>query len=148
LGITQGPVHAELRVDRGRPIVIEVANRTIGGLCGRALRFGLMRTPLEVLVLRQALGLTKPMRRERSASGVLMLPIPRRATLNHIAGVEKALAVPGITGFEQTIPSGAPLVPVPEGNRYLAFLFARGSDPDAVERSLRQGWRALEVVLD
>jgi hypothetical protein len=148
LGITNGPIHAELRIEARRPVVIEIANRTIGGLCGRSLRFGLMGTSLEVLVLRQALGMKKSMRREKAAAGVLMVPIPRRGVLQRIDGVDAALGVPGITEFEQTIPNGTAMVPVPEGNRYLAFLFAHGPDPLTVESSLRSGWQALEVVVD
>ena len=58
---------------------IEVAARSIGGLCARTLRFGLgMR--LEELILRHALGLPLEgrLRREQAAAGVMMLPIPRR----------------------------------------------------------------------
>ena len=40
LGLTEGPVHAELRVRDGRAWVIEVAARSIGGLCSRTLEFG------------------------------------------------------------------------------------------------------------
>ena len=57
LGLREGPVHAEVRIDgTGRVAVIEVAARSIGGLCARTLRFG-AGIALEELILRHALGL-------------------------------------------------------------------------------------------
>src|ERR1700761_8747986 len=39
IGLTQGPVHAEFRVNEDGVWPLEVAPRPIGGLCARALRF-------------------------------------------------------------------------------------------------------------
>jgi hypothetical protein len=39
-------------------------------------------------------------------------------------------------------------VPLPEGDRYLGFLFARAATPVEVERSLRTAHGHLEVVID
>jgi hypothetical protein len=68
--------------------------------------------------------------------------------LREVRGVEEARAVPGIDGLEITIPPGRSVVPLPEGDRYLGFLFARGEDPETVERSLRAGHARLDVVVD
>ena len=144
LGLTQGPVHAEIRVHDGRARVIEVAARTIGGLCARTLTFSTGRT-LEQLVLAQALG--RPLRTTRGrdpASGVLMLRIPRAGILAEVAGRHLALDVPGVTDVQITIAPGRPVVPVPDGDRYLGFVFARGRTPAEVEASLR----GAEAVLD
>src|SRR5207237_8800631 len=74
LGLKEGPVHAELRLSPEGPRILEIAARSIGGLCGRALRFGVGVT-LEELVLRHALGsAAEPPPREQRAAGVLMLP--------------------------------------------------------------------------
>ncbi len=144
LDITQGPVHAELRVSDGRAVVIEVAARSIGGLCGRSLRFGLMGTSLEVMILRQALGMRKiGLHREAGASGVLMVPIPSRGTLEGFDGMDEMLALPAITGFEPAIPVGEEVVPLPEGDRYLGFVFARAATPDEVEVALLAARRLL-----
>jgi biotin carboxylase len=149
LGLREGPVHAEVRITDGAARVVEVAARSIGGLCGRSLRFGLLGTSLEVLVLRHALGLRKPgLHREAAASGVMMLPIPRGGTLRAVHGEEAARAVPGVTDLEISIPVGGRVVPLPEGNRYLGFLFARGATPDQVEAALRAAHAALEFVID
>ena len=142
-----GPIHAEARVDvdAGRVAMLEVAARSIGGLCSRALRFG-AATSLEELLVRHALGLrTDRARRELSASGVLMLPIRQRGWLAGVEGVETARAVPGVEDVALTVTPGQELVPVPEGNRYLGFAFARGATPADVEASLAQVQRALQV---
>ena len=38
--------------------------------------------------------------------------------------------------------------PLPEGDRYLGFLFARGVGPAEAEAALREAHARLEVVLD
>jgi len=148
LGLREGPVHAEVRLNADGAWVLEVAARSIGGLCARTLRFGAGIT-LEELILRHAAGLDLPPHdRERSASGVLMLPIRRAGRLREVRGQAGARAVPGIDGLTITVPRGETLVPLPEGDRYLGFLFARAATPDAVERALRTAWAALDVVVD
>ncbi|HSJ27573.1 MAG TPA: ATP-grasp domain-containing protein [Acidimicrobiia bacterium] len=149
LGLTEGPIHAELRIERGRPLVIEIAGRTIGGLCGRALRFGLLGAPLETMVLRHALGLRKTsLRRETDASGVLMIPIPRAGVLRAVTGVDETRALPGVTSVEITAPVGSWVAPPPEGDRYLGFVFARRRRPDEVEEILRTAMESIRVVVD
>ncbi|HXQ43662.1 MAG TPA: ATP-grasp domain-containing protein [Acidimicrobiales bacterium] len=145
LGLAEGPVHAEVRVHEGRASVIEVAARTIGGLCARTLTFSTGRT-LEQLVIAQALG--RPLgatRRRTRASGVLMIPIPRAGILEGVGGRDLAARVPGITDIQITIAPGRPVVPVPEGDRYLGFVFARGRSPADVEAALRQAQALLDV---
>ncbi len=129
----------------GRASVIEVAARTIGGLCARTLTFSTGRT-LEQLVLAQALGRQMgPTKRQARASGVLMLPIPRAGILEGVEGRDAALRVPGVTDVQITIAPGRPVVPVPEGDRYLGFVFARGRNPDDVEAALRHAQTLLDV---
>ena len=146
--LSSGPVHAELRIsDRDDVRVIEIAARSIGGLCARTLRFG-AGIALEELILRDALDLpVDDLRREAAASGVMMLPIERSGVLEEVRGKDAARAVPGITGLEITVPRGRPVVALPEGDRYLGFLFARADTPDEVEAALRAGYAALDVVL-
>jgi biotin carboxylase len=147
IGLTEGPVHAELRVDpAGRPWILELAARTIGGLCARTLRFAAGVT-LEELVLRHALGLPVDPRRERVAAGVMMLPIPAPGRLVAVRGQDEARAVPGITALEVSIRPGGEVRPLPEGDRYLGFLFARASTPAAVEDALRTAHAHLEVEI-
>ena len=148
MGLSEGPVHAELRIDPdGRPWILELAARTIGGLCARTLRFAAGVT-LEELVLRHALGLPIDPRRERLAAGVMMLPIPAAGRLTAVRGQEDARAVPHITALEISIPIGGQVRPLPEGDRYLGFLFARASNPAEVEEALRTAHSLLEIVID
>lgn len=148
LDLRDGPIHAELRIDGERVWVIDVAARSIGGLCARALRFG-AGISLEEVILRHALGLPiEDLAREQAASGVMMLPIPRTGTLVAVHGQDAARAVPGIVGLEITIHPGRPVVALPEGDRYLGFLFARGDTPEEVEGALRAAHACLEVAID
>jgi biotin carboxylase len=143
LGLAHGPVHAELRIHQGQVWVLEIAPRTIGGLCSRALRFG-ADVSLEELILRHALGQeVSRLEREKPASGVMMIPIPARGRLDRIEGLERARAVPGVTELRITIPIGQPIEPLPEGARYLGFIFARGAAPDEAETALREAHRNL-----
>jgi biotin carboxylase len=183
LGLTHGPVHAELRIDdrggseggrargdggreppvrgrSGQAVMLELAARCIGGLCSRALRFPGGKT-LEELVLASALGRSvgagwsgrhcqhipaaghEPVR----PSGVCMLPVPQRGVLGAVEGRDAALAVPGITGLTITIPIGRHVDPLPDGDRYLGFIFAEGDTPDQAEQALATARDKLRVVI-
>ncbi len=141
-------MHAELRVGAdSRPVVIEVAARSIGGLCSRALRFG-AGVSLEEVIVRHAVGAgLDGLRREAQASGVMMLPIRATGVLEKVSGQAEALAVDGVAGLEISIPAGRAVVPLPEGDRYLGFVFARGPTPAEVELALRRAEAALDVVV-
>jgi biotin carboxylase len=147
LGLTEGPIHAELRLPAGAaPVVIEVAARSIGGRCSTALRFA-GGASLEELILRQAVGLPLGEPELEGAAGILMLPIERRGRLVAVEGLERARAVPGVESLSVGVPAGALLVPLPEGDRYLGFAVARGDRPEAVEAALRRAWAELHVVV-
>jgi biotin carboxylase len=137
VGLERGPLHAELRVNAGGPVMVELAGRTIGGLCSRTLQFG-SDASLEELILRQAAGLPiESLGRSGSAGGVMMIPIPQAGVLRGVRGLEQARAVPGVEGVEISAPLHYPLVPLPEGDSYLGFIFARGAGPAEVEAALR-----------
>jgi biotin carboxylase len=149
LGLHEGPVHAELRCNEKGPWLIEVAARSVGGLCSRTLRFaGTRADSLEELILRQALGmeLGEPAR-ERQAGGVMMIPIPRAGILRGVSGESEALAVPLVESLEITARRDCPLLPLPEGDSYLGFLFARGGTPQAVEAALRAAHAKLRFSI-
>jgi biotin carboxylase len=138
LGLTEGPVHAEVRVNDDGPWVIEVAARSIGGLCSRTLRFG-TGLSLEELILRHALGWPiDSLARERRPAGVMMIPIPRAGRLEAVHGQAQAEAVDGIEEVVISAHLGQDLVPLPEGWQYLGFIFARADSPDAVDKALRE----------
>jgi biotin carboxylase len=151
LGLRHGPIHAEIRIAAKIPVVIEVAARSIGGLCSRAIRVACDDAPaearsLENVILREVCGL--PLGRMHtvdSASGVFMLPISQSGILREVRGVDRAEQVPGITGVSISIPIGHAVRPLPEGDRYLGFIFARGATPAAVEGALRAAEALIEV---
>jgi hypothetical protein len=126
---------------------LEIAPRSIGGLCSRTLRFGDGRS-LEELLLRHALGLeTEGLGRENCAAGVMMIPIPKAGILRQVTGQDDARRVSGIEDVRITIPPGQEVVPLPEGSRYLGFIFARDSTPERVELALREAHRRLTFVI-
>ncbi len=149
MGLVSGPVHAEVRIAADGPTLIEIAARPIGGLCGRALTFGLLGESLESVLIRSALGLPGTgLNSATAAAGVLMIPIPNDGRLLGIDGTAAALGVEGITAFNQTIANGKVVQALPEGSRYLGFLFATGERPEDVERSLRTAHGLLAVKID
>jgi biotin carboxylase len=138
LGLREGPVHAELRVNDDGPWVIEVAARSIGGLCSRVLRFGTGLT-LEELILRHALSWPlQTLERERRPAGVMMIPIPGGGRLEGVQGVDAARHVEGVDDVTISAHTGQELVPLPEGSQYLGFIFAHGETPEAAEKALRE----------
>ena len=127
--------------------MLELGARSIGGLCSRSLRFG-MGMSLEELILRHALGLPlDDLSSEAAASGVMMLPISSSGVLKEVRGQAEAQAVPGVTGLEISIALGKTVRTLPEADRYLGFLFARGETPEHVEHALRAAHQRLEVVI-
>ncbi|MBX3049863.1 MAG: ATP-grasp domain-containing protein [Caldilineaceae bacterium] len=137
LGLEMGPIHAELRINDRGAWIVEIAGRSIGGLCSRTLRFG-TDASLEELILRQATGLSLDgLTREGQAGGVMMIPIPEAGILRGVHGVDKAKAVTGIEDVQITAHMNYPLVPLPEGDAYLGFIFAAGDSPQEVEAALR-----------
>lgn len=147
LGLQHGPVHAELRYNDKGAHLIEIAARTIGGLCARTLRFGTGMS-LEELVIRQAIGQPVEMlQREQQAAGVMMIPVPKAGILGEVRGKREARRVDGIVEVNITIPIGGEVVPLPEGSRYLGFIFARAETPKMVEKALREAHRQLVFVI-
>jgi biotin carboxylase len=148
LGLRTGPVHAELRINDEGVWIIEMAGRSIGGLCSSILQFG-TDVCLEELILRHAVGLPLPsLERAGGAAGVMMIPIPGAGILREVRGEAAAAAVPGVTGVEITARVNTPLVPLPEGASYLGFIFARAESAAAAEAALRAAHACLEFEIE
>ena len=147
LGLREGPIHAELRLNSDGIWLIEMAGRSIGGLCSTVLEFG-SGISLEEMILRHAVGMPLPStERAGGAAGVMMIPIPKGGILREVTGVDEAM-MQGIEGIEITAPLNQPLVPLPEGASYLGFIFARAETPDAVEKALRDAHAQLSFRID
>lgn len=149
LGLRHGPIHAEARIGPGGEVgVLEVAARTIGGLCSRTVRLATGRS-LEEVVLANAAGFdTGALTRAEGAAGVYMLGVPRSGTFVRIDGVDAARTVAGIRSVDITTTAGTRVEALPRDGRYLGFVFAGGDTPDAVEASLRTAAACVTIVVD
>jgi biotin carboxylase len=143
LGLVQGPIHAELRLDARGPVMIEIAARSIGGLCSRTLE--LAANNLEELLIRHAVGLPRGASPsgDARAAGVMMIPITKNGVLRKVEGLEAARAVPGVDSVEITARPGEAMRKLPEGASYLGFVFAHAKTPAEVETALRQAHAQL-----
>lgn len=147
-GLTVGPFQVELRWNEQGPWVVEFAARTLGGHCSRALPFDGGLT-LEELVLSHAAGLdTRRFVRAAGAHGVMMIPIPGEGVLRGVSGISEAEAVQGVSGVMITLPVGSMVTPLPEGDKYMGFIFAHAEHPQDVETALRQAHRHLSFEVD
>ena len=144
LGLVHGPIHAELRVHRNDAQILEIAARSIGGLCSRVLKFSV--GSLEDHLVAHAVGLELPAiatHASARASGVMMMPIPRSGILRAVHGVEAARRVARISEVLVSVALGQTIRTLPEGSTYLGFIFARGETAEEVEQALRDSFAAL-----
>jgi biotin carboxylase len=148
LGLWHGSIHAECRVGPDGIVVLEVAARPIGGLCSKALRFG-GGASLEELLLRHAIGQdVSGWTRERAASAVMMIPIPKRGILKGIEGEDRARAVPRVDDVQITARFDQLVEPLPEAGSYLGFIFVRAPLASAAEAAVREAHRRLSFAID
>ena len=147
IGLADGPTHIDLRVNDDGVFILEADARSIGGHCGRALRFA-GGARLEDLILRHAAGLPiDSLEREDGAGGVMMIPIPATGTLAETRGIEAALATDGVDDVSITIPPGERIEELPEGGRYLGFIIAHAPSREAVIAALNEAHGKLEFVI-
>ncbi|MGH8551460.1 MAG: ATP-grasp domain-containing protein [Methylococcales bacterium] len=145
-GLVEGPIHAECRINPQGVWILELAARTIGGLCSRLFRYGVGYS-LEELVLRHAMGVPLKRPEMTDAAGVLMIPIPKAGVLRRVEGVAAAVAVPYIQELVIQVREGYELVPLPEGSSYLGFIFAVAPDAQQAEQALRDAHARLNIVV-
>ncbi|MFY9314015.1 MAG: ATP-grasp domain-containing protein [Burkholderiales bacterium] len=141
-GLAIGPVHAEVRVNDQGIWILEIAARSIGGLCGRVLTHSLGMS-LEELILRQAVAEPYALAGAGGAAGVMMIPIPRRGIYHGLEGLAAAQSVAGVTGVSVTAEPGQIVAPPPDGASYLGFIFSRAESPELAENALRSAHRQL-----
>ena len=145
-GLKEGPVHAECRINEKGVWILEVAARTIGGLCGRLLSIGTGYS-LEELVLLHAMGKRVDIKTLDIAAGVLMIPIPGAGILKRVEGLLDAQRIPYITEVNIEVRDGYELIPLPEGNSYLGFIFSEAPTVKEAEQALRDAHDCLNIVL-
>ena len=144
-GLTTGPVHAECRIDKNNKIwILEIASRTIGGDCARMLdndSFGIEELAIS-LAINQPLDVTMP----QQARGVMMIPIQKKGLLKRVEGLLEANKIKHIDKIDIIIPQGHELVPLPEGNQYLGYIFASADRPEQVTAAIREAYAHLKFV--
>ena len=143
LGLTDGPIHAEMRVNHEGVWMLEVAARPIGGLCSRVLRFS-GGASLEELILRHALGENIETVLEPGSHAVMMIPIPHAGIYVRTDGVSDAKAGEYIDAIVITAKPGQEMIPLPEGASYLGFIFARAATPELAVDALRAAHARLK----
>jgi biotin carboxylase len=153
IGLTRGPVHAEVRLNDAGAWLVELAARPIGGRCSAVLRFGPRGSvSLEELLLGAALqgwerGSAGAWERERLAAAVYMIPAPRAGTLRGVTGVDEARRVAHVEDVAITAHVGQALEPLPEGNRYLGFIYARAERSETAAQAVRAAHAKLGFEL-
>ena len=152
IGLTQGPVHAEFRINDRGIWPLEVAPRPIGGMCAAALAFSSTQYSepigLEELILRYAMGEDiSTWQREHSASGVMMIPVPTSGIFDRVDGVDEASVTADVTDVQITARVHDEILAWPEGSSYLGFIFAKAESPAAAEHALRQAHSKLRFQI-
>lgn len=145
-GLKEGPIHAECRINKNGVWILEVAARTIGGMCGRLLSLGTGHS-LEELVLLHAMGKRVEIKKLDTAAGVLMIPIPKAGILKRVEGLLQAQRIPFINDVTIDVREGYELTPLPEGNSYLGFIFAEAPTVAEAEQALRDAHDCLNIVI-
>ncbi len=141
-----GPVHAELRVDESDAWILEVASRTIGGDCSRSLDMG-EDFNLEEFAISLAIGEPQTAKPLSESRGVMMIPISEPGILRRVEGMRESRAVTNVESVDILVQPGHELVPLPEGNQYPGYIFARGRSPGEVVSALREAHSKLNFVV-
>ena len=144
-GLTTGAVHAECRIDEEDKVwILEIASRTIGGDCARILdndNFG-----VEELAISLAIDEPLEVKTAELARGVMMIPIREKGLLRRVEGLLEARRIKHIDKIDIIIPEGHELVPLPEGNQYLGYIFASAKSPQQATAAIREAHALLEFV--
>jgi biotin carboxylase len=144
-GLTTGAIHAECRIDKENKIwILEIASRTIGGDCARILdndKFGIEELAIS-LAINQPLEVTMP----EQARGVMMIPVREKGILKRVEGLLEANKIEHIDKIDIIIREGHELVPLPEGNQYLGYIFASADTPEQVTVAIREAYARLKFI--
>lgn len=144
-GLTHGPVHAEARLTDKGVFLLEMASRTIGGQCAQIIEY-VIGVPLEELIIQMMCLESVKLTRSSDHAGVLMIPIRQKGILKRVEGLLQARQVNHITNLEIHIQPGYELVPLPQGNSYLGFIFARAKTFGDTLESLREAHTKLRFI--
>ena len=147
LGLSSGPIHAEMRINEQGIWILEIAARSIGGLCSRVLCFTNQMSVEELILSHAVEERIEHIEREEKSAGVMMVPVLKTGILKGVKNLELAKKINGIEDIVITIAPEQILEPLPHGAKYLGFIFARGNSPEFVERVIREAYNKIEVVV-
>lgn len=76
-----------------------------------------------------------------------MIPIRQRGILRRVEGIMAAQKIRNIERIDIVIREGNELIPLPEGNQYPGYIFARGGSSGEVVDALREACSLLNFVV-
>lgn len=76
-----------------------------------------------------------------------MIPIKQGGILRRVEGIAAARKVPNIEKVDIIIREGYELIPLPEGNQYPGYIFARARSSNDVIHALRKAYFELNFVV-
>ena len=145
-GLVTGAVHAECRIDKNnRTWILEIATRTIGGDCARTLDQEDFN--LEELAVRLAINEHVESNTPEQIRAVMMLPVTEKGMLRRVEGLLDARKVEHIDMIDIVISEGHEVIPLPEGNQYLGYIFASGNNRDPVLESIHDAYSRLKFII-
>ena len=145
-GLVTGAVHAECRIDKNnRTWILEIATRTIGGDCARTL--DQENFNLEELAVRLAINEHVESNKPEQKLAVMMLPVTEKGMLRRVEGLLDARKVEHIDMIDIVISEGHEVIPLPEGNQYLGYIFASGNNRDSVLDSIHDAYSRLKFII-
>lgn len=144
-GLVTGAIHAECRIDSEKKIwILEIASRTIGGDCARLLDNE--NFTIEELAISLAINRPVDISMPQQARGVMMIPVREKGLLKRVEGLLEANKVRHIDKIDIIIAEGHELIPLPEGNQYLGYIFASADTSEQVTSAIRKAYAALKFV--
>lgn len=144
-GLTTGAIHAECRIDKENNVwILEIASRTIGGDCGQML----VSPDFSVEELAVSLAINKPIKvhDQKQAHAVMMIPIKQKGLLKRVEGLLAARQTKYIDKVDIVINQGHELIPHPEGNQYLGYIFATADTAEQAITSIREAYDHLKFI--
>jgi len=148
IGLEDGPVHVEFKINENQIFIIEVNPRMIGGLCSRCLSFGLFKVSLEEIILHAFMNNElKNIELLNNYVGVLMIPTPKSGKFISINKKELE-NIPNISNVEISVSEGSDLLEPPYGDKYLGFAFSQGIDKKTVNESLLTAMNLANPIIE
>ncbi|MFB0901004.1 MAG: ATP-grasp domain-containing protein [Dehalococcoidia bacterium] len=146
IGINEGPVHIEYRVNKTGIYPIDVGARSIGGLCARIIQFENNIT-LEEIILNNALGNKFSAKNKQTLTAVMMIPTIHEGTIESISGIDEAKKIKNITDIQITVHKNQKIQKLPKANIYIGFIFAEGKSKKGIIKSLQKANAQIKITL-